>query len=502
MNNAEANKTFVERLRRCPKLECNFLSRLNRNADFDGDMSDITFVQADVRGNGSYSLLFLAAKRFENNLFESPQLSNDITTELYEEDRLIPCFSDLGTPRSSTRNGVEDTKSKYNFPSSKDVRAEEPPPQTPYYGHQKYDRIPNLDFINENDSSFCSSSSGVISTGGNEPKEKEELHEKMVDASMSLSSFITLSKSITSSYRALSLTDTPPQTKASIRESNNNTEFIDVKTAKSLNLVVDEYPESSFFSLLESLQSNRVIERIIVFRNPAINEERRTRSREDMDNLFYIINSLQSLVELDLWNFHSEDLPSLRLGFADQSSIGYLQLHMEFGTLDQQLVESIASMISLVSLELEVNESFPVWVLLRSKSLTVLGVVSTRFGFASDDILRLASSLRTNSVLKVLDLEPRIPGWCVGSVMASLRLSHSTKLETFQFSCQNDNGDQSDTCMAEVVKTIESETCLRVLWNHSCESFFVSDEVRSKAMSALSRNQSLQQFRVFVEREE
>jgi len=221
-----------------------------------------------------------------------------------------------------------------------------------------------------------------------------------------------------------------------------------------------------------------------------------------MENLFHIIHNLsQSLLELVLWNFHSKDLSSLRLGLGNQSSIGHLQLHMEFGTLNQKVVESIASMPSLVSLELEVNESFPVWALLRSETLAMLGVISPSFDFESNDVVRLASSLRTNSALKVLQLEPYIPGWCVGSVMASLRFSHCTKLHTFQFSCRNDDEEQGDACMAEILKTIESETCLRVLWNHYFESFSVSDDVRSKTMTILSHNLSMQQFRVFVENE-
>ena len=175
---------------------------------------------------------------------------------------------------------------------------------------------------------------------------------------------------------------------------------------------------------------------------------------------------------------------------------------MEHGTLDQQTMQAIVSMPSLVSLELEVNESFPVWSLLESDSLVLLGVFSTRFDFTSNDVLRLAGRIRTNSVLKVLDLEPRIPSWCIGAAMASLRFSHTSRLETFRFSCRNDNNEsQGDACMSEILKTIEYETPLRVLWNHSRELFSVSEEVRRKTLSAVSLNPSLEQFNLFAENE-
>eukprot|EP00536_Pseudo-nitzschia_multiseries_P010466 jgi/Psemu1/26035/gm1.26035_g len=508
MSRTEANKTFVERLRRCPKLECNFWSRLNRSTKFDGDVSDITFEESDFWRNDKPSFLLLAAKRFENNLLQKKESSDAITTELYDEDRLIPSLSDPGSPRSSRSDSFEYAKPLCNLPSYEDVWEDEGPD----YIDQKYDNIPNLGPINENDESFSTSSCGVISTCGNEPEkianhgssfeteETGECYERIVDASFASSSFYAPYNSTAFTYSTRSPACEIPQSYDCIRQPP---EFIDVKTAKSLNLYVDKYPQTSFFSLLESLQSNRVVESIIVFRNPTTNEDRRTRSLEDMDNLFYIIHNLsKSLVELVLWNFHAEDLSSLRLGLANQSSIGHLQLHMEFGTLDQQLAESIASMPSLFSLQLEVNESFPVWALLRSEALAMLGVVSTRFDFESSDVLRLASNLRTNSALKVLQLEPHIPGWCVGSVMASLRFSHCTKLETFQFSCRNDDEEQGDACMAEVLKTIESETCLRVLWNHCYESFCVSEDVKLKTMTILSNNPSMQQFCVFVETED
>jgi len=507
MEKETINKTLVERLRRCPKIECNFLSRRN----YDDDVSEITFEEGL-----SSSLLYLAAKRFETNVNENFKPSDNLPTALYDEDRLVEplrcsdndkadAIPDVQIPQSPINDNFHDMElltSLYIPCEDFDVD------RKPDNEIQMDGGIPKLEPICDKDNSFSSSSTnnnmifrqndGVESASFCETEEMDHLCERIVDTSGLPSSFNAPNENENSiNSRGVLRSRTS-------RNQDHSNKFSDVKTAKSLNLFVDEYPQTSFFSLLDSLQSNRAIERIVIFRKGTTNKEIRTRTLDDMDDLFDVIRNLsKSLVELVLCNFHPEDLSSFCLGIGDHPSIGYLQLHMEHGTLDQQSMQIIASMPSLVSLELEVNKSFPVWSLLESDSLVLFGVVSTRFDFTPNDVIRLASRIRTNSVLKVLDLEPRIPSWCMGAVMASLRFSHISRLETFRFSCQNDNNeDQGDACMAEILKTIEYDTPLRMLWNHSHECFSVSAEMRRKTLSAVSRNPSLEQFSLFAENEE
>jgi hypothetical protein len=408
---------------------------------------------------------------------------------------------DVQTPQSTINDNFHDMKllsSLYIPCEDFDVD------RNPENENQMDGGIPKLEPICDKENSFSSSStnnSNVIlrqNDGVESASFCDHLYKRIVDTSGLSSSFNAQNENENSINSRGGL-----RTRTSQNQDHSN-EFSDVKTAKSLNLFVDEYPKTSFFSLLDSLQSNSAIERIVIFRKGTTNKEIRTRTLDDMDDLFHVIRNLStSLVELVLCNFHPKDLSSFCIGIGGHPSIGYLQLHMEHGTLDQQSMQIIASMPSLVSLELEVNESFPVWSLLESDSLVLLGVLSTRFDFTPNDVICLAGRIRTNSVLKVLDLEPRIPSWCIGAVMASLRFSHTSRLEIFRFSCRNDNSEeQGDACMAEILKTIEYETPLRVLWNHSRECFSVSAETRRKTLSALSRSPSLEQFCLFAENEE
>ena len=83
MKKDDVNKLLVERLRKCPKLQCNFWSRGNHN--YDGDVSDITFEGGDFWRRGGPSLLYLAEKRFDNY----DKLSSDVLpTKIYDENEL------------------------------------------------------------------------------------------------------------------------------------------------------------------------------------------------------------------------------------------------------------------------------------------------------------------------------------------------------------------------------------------------------------------------------
>lgn len=494
MNNDPANKSLVERLRTCSKFDCRFWSRRN----YDGDVSDLTFEEDFFFKNRESNPLHLAAKRFESSAAFSVDLSTGLNNDCTVE-KPVPCSDDEIGHNSDSQ-----------MPHTSTILT----PNGDFGADKKTDNKPELEVIHDEENSFSSSSTNTFScdefrerdVAENQPfyrtKGMNQHYERMINTSESSSSYNTPNHGNVTGSLVLPHETSSSRRRAS-RDQDHSMIFSDVKTAKSLNLFIDEYPETSFFSLLESLQSNRGIERIVVFRNRAAHGELRARTLEDVDNLFHVIHGLaKSLIELVLWNFLPNDLPSVCLGIAKHPSIGNLQLHMENGTLDEQSLETIVCMPSLVSFELDVNESFPIWSLLESKSLVLLGVVSTRFDFEPNDVLRLAGRIRTNSVLRFLDLEPRIPSWCIGAVMASLRFSHTSKLEAFRFSCENDNEDQGDACMAEILKTIEYETPLRVLWNHSRESFSVGKEIRRKTISAVSRNPSLEQFHLFADNAE
>jgi hypothetical protein len=289
--------------------------------------------------------------------------------------------------------------------------------------------------------------------------------------------------------------DTPQMTK--------RTKAFHTQHIKDLKICVDAYSHPHYMELVESLSMSRGVRTLSVIRKHE-SEGIRTRRPADLDHLFHVLHSLSvSLSELYLWNFRLQDLTSLSLGLYDHASIQHLQLHMETGTLDEDAAKTLGSMPQLVSLELEVKASFPVWPLLSSNALTVLSVVGDHFVFGAADVLDMSDTLETNSVLQILDLEPQIPAWCLMTLVTSIRASPDSNLETFQFSCKTEDEQDGDACMLEIIKLMKRQHCkLRVLWNHCSEFFQASKELQDSAITSLYVCDNMHQFQVFRESDE
>ena len=324
-------------------------------------------------------------------------------------------------------------------------------------------------------------------------------------------------------------------------------------------LFIDKYTEDEFWDILDALNSNHVVQKIVIFRSKDIpvddkdeeddgddnnggdyynddNDEnqnnivsgsnksssktklpRRRRSSDDVDYLFHVLRSLQTLTELNIWNLTNDDLASLSLGLVDHPSIVYLQLHFLTGTLDETVGKAIATtMRKLVSVEVEVSKSFPLWPFATSQSLSVLSVVSNRFKWESRHILPFVDRLERNggSALTVLDLEPEMSCECLCEMISSIRSSSSSSflstnrdeghvcpLETLQFNCQTQNKAEGDELCDELSKLIESnEHRLRVVWNHRYESLAVHyEKSESTIVKSIECSSFIEQFHVFVE---
>ena len=267
-----------------------------------------------------------------------------------------------------------------------------------------------------------------------------------------------------------------------------------VENAKFLRLFLDDYTKGQFWPLLESLHSNQNITKMVLFRNRQ-REIVKTRSMPEMECFYFVLATLP-LRELHLWNFRPEDLPLLSQNLDKLQHLKYIQLHMSSGTVDATLLESLASLPTLISLELEVSESFSIAPVLKSKSLSILGVICSNFEFEVDHIEAMSKSLETNSALTVLDLEPKMPPFCLMALIQALRRNDT--LETFQFSCEAD-GPDADSAVLEILNTISENSRLRVLWNHCYESLAVNDTIKDATLQILDKHETMEQFHVFCE---
>jgi hypothetical protein len=279
------------------------------------------------------------------------------------------------------------------------------------------------------------------------------------------------------------------------RQDKHDHQFLDIQHAKFLRLFLDDYPKYQYWPLLRCLHSNKVVKKIVVIRKRQVDGEL-MRTVEELDCFFYTLRNLSTtLRELHLWNLEEDTV--LARGLQNHSGLEYVQLHMESGTVTPALAEALASMPNLIALELEVKASCRADLILESKSLLVLGIISNNFKFRTHHMVALIKKIETNKVLTVLDIEPKIPAYNVRVLMYALRLNKS--LETLQFSCSSTCEEEGDCTLEEILNTLSKNTSLRVVWNHCYESFVVSEAMKQKTLNMLRNTPTIEQFHIFAE---
>ncbi len=280
------------------------------------------------------------------------------------------------------------------------------------------------------------------------------------------------------------------------------TSLRELRESNSLRLFLDDYSEANYWPMLDSLCFNKCLQKLVVFRNGKTAMSR-VRTDQEMDCFFRVLTRLTSttLSELHLWNFGPDDQSTLCRGLAYNTSLEYIQIHLETGAISPSLCRTLATLPKLVSLEIEVSSSFAISELLSSTSLGVLSVICTNnpFYFDSKEILRFAKKLEANTTLSVLSIEP-----CISSDASLSAILHTLKtknrsLETFQFSSAAFTVEEGDGVVELMLNTLHANSHLRVLWNHLYESWSVSANMRQKVLGALQQHKTIQQFHIFPE---
>ena len=273
----------------------------------------------------------------------------------------------------------------------------------------------------------------------------------------------------------------------------------EIRSSPTIRLFIDDYSEANFWPLLDSLYFNLNIRKLVLFRRRQ-SDRSLIRTQQEMACLFRVVNRLaSSLSEIHLWGCNPEDQGVLARGLANNASLEYVQLHFETGSLSTMFSEALASLPNLVSLEVEVTESFELSLLLDSPSLGVLSVIcpeSARFSFPDDEMVKVSKKLRGNKNLQVLSIEPLISATvALPAIMASLKRENQT-IHTLQFSSAPPKNQ--DDVLLHALDSL-NQTSLRVLWNHCHEAWHVGSKVQQRLLQLLNLNRTLEQCQVFAE---
>jgi hypothetical protein len=264
--------------------------------------------------------------------------------------------------------------------------------------------------------------------------------------------------------------------------------FCSTETAK---IHVDEYQTCAFNRILTYLKTNENLSELTVCRGGA-----HTRTAAQMKQFLDEVGGLQNLRKLVLLAFSKEDMDVLEPILIVHPTLESLHLHLASGYIKRPLLKAIASIPYLEELKIEVNASFPVAVVLESKSLKSLCVLSKKFLFRDNHMLAVGSRMEHNHTLTWLDIMPQMSQFAFRVLVYALRSNNT--LTSLLVSIVG-NAKESDKSLAELSETLKVNATLVNVWNHSYPLLQVSNETKENVLELLMEVRAVNKFHVFDE---
>jgi hypothetical protein len=279
-------------------------------------------------------------------------------------------------------------------------------------------------------------------------------------------------------------------------ESNTSLqEFMRLSEDHTLNLYVDEIQESTFDRIIESLYGNTSLKLVTIIRSsvPVAGDYR---TPQEMKCVWDAIRCLPNLQFLAVMNFRKDILHDLSDIWTTYPGCK-LQLHMAEGTLSPQFLKALAQAPKLKDVQIHVNESMDVGILLESKSIRDFRVVSQEFQLDDHHMQLFADRLaRNESSVQKIDLEPTLS--TASMLGLAYALQHNHTLRSLQVSYDHSLGD-SNAVVTELCSMLKNNRTLTELSNHCHESIWVCGETKDHLIKAMKGNGTIVLFKFFQE---
>lgn len=263
---------------------------------------------------------------------------------------------------------------------------------------------------------------------------------------------------------------------------------------RSSRIGVDDFTQYQFNALVQSLANRKGLIQLEVYRRKRIGDERRTLS--ELIVLFSIIRGLPNLCDLTLQNFGPMSSDILTSFLNHHPTLCTFHLHYNQGTVDMELLETLAEVPYLNDLTLDVEDDFPFSILLTSKSITKLKI-SGNYDFNSDNVVKSMKALETNTTLKILDLIPQINLRCVRAL--SFAIEDNSTLERLKFSYQTEKRSEARNALLDLLNALSKNSTVEEVENSKFEFVKVLMKDKIRVDKILERNKTLQRFQFFNE---
>jgi hypothetical protein len=278
-------------------------------------------------------------------------------------------------------------------------------------------------------------------------------------------------------------------------ERSSSTGLLMGEAMQNASFYIDDYHEVKFKDITGKLYECTTLKKVEIHRLRE-GDKKKTRSLRELRAFFLAIRRLPMLATLNLRNFDEEDLESFSKTVTNHPSLKKIKLHLGNGTLNEPTMKALSSVSNLLEVELDVNHSFPLGSLLKSKTMSTLRIISEHFQFQDDHFLSMFEHLEDNKTLKSMDLSPRISAFALKVLTYSLRANKT--LENLHFSYVG-KYEKADSSLVHVAKALKVNSTLKTLWNYSYASVRVREKSKDAMLRSLAKNHTVASFHFFDE---
>jgi len=264
----------------------------------------------------------------------------------------------------------------------------------------------------------------------------------------------------------------------------------------TLKLCIDQYEQTAFRKLMESLMGNSQIAELQVSRS-FDGSSMRLRNKDDIGLLFKLIRSLSNLQILNLENFEEEEIHFVAMTQWQNQNLHTVRIHVRKGAVSQRLLSILAELPEVRHLTFEMHKSFPFHILFSSRTLESLTIVANNFNVDNLHAMELVQSVPKNQTLKKLIIEPPMRPRTFKLLASALR--KNTAIEHIEFSLLPENDTDTNSAICELARTLSGNCFLRTVLNIKHSNVKVRDRTCDMVIGALAENYIIENFVVFDE---
>ena len=267
------------------------------------------------------------------------------------------------------------------------------------------------------------------------------------------------------------------------------------ESVKGIALYVDEYDKGTFHRLLETLLQNRSLTSIKVSRLDGT-KKKRVRSKAQMKQLFAALKALPKLQKLELCNMERPERKLIKSIIDQHPTLTTVRLSFARGArIHHTILTALANAAKISDVSLGgMHKSFPLEILLKSKTLKHLRVDSDQFRFKDNHFVAAMQLLEHNDTLETLDLRPKLS--ILGMRALAFSVDENKRLKTLKFSFTAPTKN-AGKMLLHLVHALTRNTTLEAVQNYSAHAVPVSEADEVRMMDLLESNATIESFEVF-----